>query len=493
MAAPAQAITPQLITGPYVSGWFGYWEPDSVVETLAAQGTSAVPEVNLFWWSFASADRPLCTYNTDSSCSAAGETPWTNEHLDGHRRIIQGSGIPLLGSIVDGSRAGALSDYLADESRRTAYANQIVDWTIKAGLDGVDLDWEKFAFADSKDTWADTKSRWVAFIKTLGSKLRAKGLLLSATVPAGSYPFLTDGRPNPGTGYWVYAWDEIIDHVDRLRLMAYDYSYSSPGPIGPWPWANQVVSSAIAQAATAKPANRNKIWLGIPQYSRNWVRQNADSSYVTRGACPAGWKPSDGASGVPGMLSQSIERAKQIADREKATPTWDATYGEYTFRYWIVTDGTAGGVAAQCDAQREVWFADTRSAKLKANIVSDQRIRGLAVWEFGFVLDGFYSQMAGKIAPPLELRANFDSTIRKGESTRIYGKVLRGDEAVSGAKVTVTWISSTSKTKALGSARTDAKGKYSLKVTPPKSGTLRITASSEGQKATIKRSITVKR
>ena len=34
-AAPAQAMTPRLITGPYVSGWFGYWEPDSVVQALA--------------------------------------------------------------------------------------------------------------------------------------------------------------------------------------------------------------------------------------------------------------------------------------------------------------------------------------------------------------------------------------------------------------------------------------------------------------------------
>ena len=274
--------------------------------------------------------------------------------------------------------------------------------------------------------------------------------------------------------------------------MAYDYSYDSPGPIGPWPWANEVVSSAIDQVATAKPANRNKIWLGIPQYSRNWVRHNRDGSYVTRGDCPTGWKPAAGASGVPGMLSQSIERAQQIAAREQVTPTWDATYGEYTFRYWITTDGSAGGVAATCDAEREVWFADTRSAKLKANIVSNQRIAGVAVWEFGFVLDVFYSQMARKIAPPLDLRANLNSSIRKGDSTKVYGKVLRGDRGVSGAKVTLTWISSTSKRKELGSARTDAKGKYSLKVTPRKSGTLRITATSEGQRAVINRPITVR-
>lgn len=493
LLAPAQALTPRLITGPYVSGWFGYWEPDSVVETLAAQGTSTVPEVNLFWWSFASADRPLCTYNTDSSCSTTGETPWTNSHLDGQRRILQSAGIPVLGSIVDGSKARTLSDYLADESRRNAYASQIVDWTLKAGLDGVDLDWEKFAFADGKETWEATKPRWVAFIKALAPKLREQGLLLSATVPAGSYPFLADGRPNPGTGYPVYAWAEIIDHVDRLRLMAYDYSYDSPGPIGPWPWANEVVSSAIDQVATAKPSNRNKIWLGIPQYSRNWVRQATDGSYVTRGQCPAGWTPAAGASGVPGMLSQSIERAQQIAAREQVTPTWDATYGEYTFRYWIATDGSAGGVAATCDAEREVWFADTRSAKLKASIVTQQRIAGLAVWEFGFVLDGFYSQMARKIAPPLELTTSFDGRIRKGESTKVAGKVLRGDKVVSGARVTVSWISSAGKVKTIGSTRTNTKGRYAVSVTPTKSGTLRITATSEGQKATIKRPITVRR
>ena len=135
---------------------------------------------------------------------------------------------------------------------------------------------------------------------TLGAKLRAKGLILSATVPAGTYPFLADGSPNPGTGYWVYAWDEIIDHVDRLRIMAYDYSYSSPGPIGPWPWANDVTASALAQVAEDTPSHRKKVWLGIPQYSRNWVRQNPDGSYVTRAECPAGWKPAAGASGAIG-------------------------------------------------------------------------------------------------------------------------------------------------------------------------------------------------
>ena len=171
---------------------------------------------------------------------------------------------------------------------------------------------------------------------------------------------------------------------------------------------------------------------------------------------------------------------------------WNATPGEYSFQYWIATDGTAGGAPATCEAQREVWFADTRSAKLKANIVTNQRIAGLAVWEFGFVLDGFYSQMARKIAPPLELRASFDDRIRKGEATTVTGKVLRGDAGVAGARVTVTWISTTGNTKALGATSTNARGRYGVSVSPTKSGTLRITATSEGQKAVIKRAITVR-
>ena len=491
--APAQAMTPRLITGPYVSGWFGYWEPNSVVQELADRGTTTVPEVNIFWATFTGSDRPLCAYayNAEGACYDNAAAPWIDPRIAEQRQILQDAGIPVLGSIVDGSRAGALSAYLATEETRSAYADEIVEWTIKAGLDGVDLDWEKFAFADGSATWATTQPRWVAMVKVLGAKLRARGLVLSATVPAGTYPFRADGTPNPGTGYWVYAWDQIIDHVDRLRIMAYDYSYTNPGPIGPWPWANDVVRSALLQVASAKPANRTKVWLGIPQYARNWVRQSADGSYVTRGECPTGWKPAGGV--VPGMLSQSLERAQEIAVREGVTPTWNATPGEYSFRYWISTDGSAGGVAATCDAEREVWFADTRSATLKANIVTQQRIAGVAVWEFGFVRDGFYSQMARKIAPPLELSASYDARIRKGESTKVTGKVLRGDKAVAGARVTISWISPAGKTKTLGTTRTNAKGRYAIRVSPTKSGTLRITATSEGQKATIKRPITVRR
>jgi hypothetical protein len=49
------------------------------------------------------------------------------------------------------------------------------------------------------------------------------------------------------------------------------------------------------------------------------------------------------------------------------------------------------------------------------------------------------------------------------------------------------------KQRDLGATRTNAKGRYSLRVSPPNSGTLRIMATSEGQRDTIRRTITVRR
>ena len=487
MPTTAEAQTSALITEPYVSGWFGYWAADSRVDTLAAQGVGVVPEVNIFWATFTGPDRPLCAYQPDSTCYDNPDAPWIDPHIDRQRQVMQASGIRVLGSITDASSAGELSAYLATDARRKAYATQIVEWASKAGFDGVDLDWEKFAFADDPDTWPTTKPRWVAFVTMLGARLRARGMVLSATVPAGSYPFLLDGAPNPGTGYWVYAWDEIIDHVDRFRIMAYDYSYSSPGPIGPYGWAQKVVASAIAQVATKTPNNKRKIWLGVPQYSRNWIRQNANGSYITRPGCPSNWKPAGST-----MMSQSLDRAREIAAREKVTPTWVAADGEYTFRYWIDTAGTAGGSSVTCTAEREVWFEDTRGAKLKTGIVRTQGIAGIAVWEFGFVLDGFYGQMRREIAPPLSLTAAFDSPIRKGTSTTVAGKVTRGTAGVESARIRVAWISSAGKGKELGAGTTNARGRYSVTITPTRSGTIRITATSLGQKAVAKKPITVR-
>ncbi len=91
------------------------------------------------------------------------------------------------------------------------------------------------------------------------------------------------------------------------------------------------------------------------------------------------------------------------------------------------------------------------------------------------------------------MRAKFDDSIRKGETTKVTGKVLRGDAPVKSAKIRIVWISNKGKIKELGVTRTNSKGRYTIKVAPTRSGTLKIAATSSGQKDVIERPITVKR
>ena len=95
---------------------------------------------------------------------------------------------------LDANRRRQLSNYLAKSSRRQALADQITDWVVKSGVDGVDLDWENFAFNDGSSSWDTTRPRLNDTIVRLGAALRAKGKLLSVTVPGGYSPFTSSGR-----------------------------------------------------------------------------------------------------------------------------------------------------------------------------------------------------------------------------------------------------------------------------------------------------------
>ena len=381
---------------PIVSGWFGWWASDTAITQMTSTSGGVVGAVAMFWWSFQGKDNPLCIYDNgdydkDGSwgeCLTDTATPWTTPKFDRQRKMLQAAGIKINASITDlgASSKGKLSDYLATSKNRRSYATLITDYAVKAGVDGIDLDWEVFAFHDGRDSWEVTKPRWVAMIKELSRQLHAKGLTLWATVPGGVPPFSGTGAPNPGTGYWVYAWDEIAPFVDRLKIMAYDYSWSVPGPIGPNDWAALVAKSAVAQVGEQYA---DRVWIGAPQYGRNWP-VTATGGWSVKAECPAGWKPKS----TPIRTSVTPTSARDIAAREKVTPTWDAKVGEWTFDYWLTTEGKVDKKDVSCQVKRRVWFADTRSALARATIVPDQRIGGIAVWDFSTVTSDFFVRLA---------------------------------------------------------------------------------------------------
>lgn len=476
---------------PIVSGWFGWWASDTAITQMTSTADGVVGEIAMFWWSFQGDKNPLCLYDAgdydkdgawgDPLCKSA--TPWTTPKFDRQRKVLQAAGIKVNASITDlgSANAGKLSAYLATSKNRKAYAKQIADYAVKAGVDGIDLDWEAFAFADGRDSWEATKPRWVAMIKELSTQLKAQGLTLWATVPGGVPPFSGTGAPNPGTGYWVYAWNEITPYVDRLNIMAYDYSWSVPGPIGPNDWAALVAKSAVQQVGEEYA---DRVWIGAPQYGRNWPMQ-VGTGWAVDSECPAGWKPTT----TPVRTSVTPMTARDLAAREKVEPTWDAKSGEWTFDYWLPTAGKVDKKDRTCDVKRRVWFADTRSALSRAQIVPDLKIGGIAVWDFGTVSSDFYPRLADygrEIAPAatkVSVKAPKATTHGRTIAVRVGTESRAG--AAKGAEATLYFqAQGGSATRAkVESITLDGEGRGIFKVAAEASGTWTVSVEGSWSRA----------
>lgn len=438
---------------PIVTGWFGWWAKDSQVQALADQSAGVVDEVNIFWWTFAGADNPICVISaTTGVCDPSGPTPWTNSKFDRQRRILQDAGISVLGSITDlgSTYAGKLSPYLDDPANRRQYARTIAQYAKNAGLDGVDLDWENFAFRDRNlgISWAETRPRWIKMMKQLSQELHDQGMILSLTIPGGK-------------AYWggttgVYALSEVIDYADRVRFMTYDYSWNVPGPIGPTWWARDQIEAAIDEVGEQ---NASKMWVGNPQYGRQWVvNQGTYSSptYGTNAKCPSGWAPgyysTTSGSWVSTVMNSiaTPDAALAIAQANDIQPQWNATGGEWTFTYAPKMNGRFSKdgeyVERECRVEREVWFGDTRSALADASMVPDLGIGGIAVWNFGSVREDFYPRLVeyGREIAPAEttLTVKASSAVTYGRNAKITVSTSSDKGPARGAKATLLWSQS---------------------------------------------------
>jgi len=277
--------------------------------------------------------------------------------------LMRKSGLKLIPTITDGTDKLVLSGYLAKPEIRTTIVKSIVDLVNKYSFDGIDLDFEGFAFVDGNTTWPKTAPNWVLFVKELSVALRAQQKLLSVSAP---YAF------NPAEkqkGYYVYSWAEIASSIDRLRIMTYDYSVAKPGPIGPISWTEKTLRYAIS----IMPAS--KVFIGLPGYGRDWI------TGVT-GTCPATAPPGLKAGAKAATFRMNYAAAKAAIDL--AVPTFDVKSSEATYSYQQTFNGlTAKGAATACTVNRTVWYQNDRSYLERMNLVAKYRLGGSALWTLG--------------------------------------------------------------------------------------------------------------
>ena len=277
--------------------------------------------------------------------------------------LMRRAGLQVIPTMTDGTDKLVLSGYLANASTRTTIVKTIVDLVMENNFDGIDLDYEGFAFVDGSSSWSKTAPRWVAFIKELSIALRANNKLLSVSTP---YLY----NPNEAQkGYFVYAWADIASSIDRLRIMTYDYSVAKPGPMGPLSWTEKTVKYAIS----VMPAS--KVYLGLPGYGRDWITS-------VQGKCPTSAPP--GLIGGAKAATFRMNYAAAKAAIDGAIPSYDEKFGEATYSYTQSYNGlSATGASTACTVNRTVWYQNARSFADRMALVAKYRLGGAAMWTLG--------------------------------------------------------------------------------------------------------------
>ena len=218
-----------------LTGWIPYYAMKTALPSAVANG-DLIKEVMPFWYTLKSETKITDLY-TPSNPNVPMNVPLTT---------MRDSGFQIIPTITDGTGKLALAKLLSVASTRTQVVNAITNLVVANNFDGIDLDFEGFAFSDGTASWPATRISWDAFILQLSTSLHGLGKLLSVTTPVLFDP--ATGKK----GYYVYDWATISPLIDRLRIMTYDYSTSSPGPIGPITWAEQSISYAVSVVAASK-------------------------------------------------------------------------------------------------------------------------------------------------------------------------------------------------------------------------------------------------
>jgi len=277
--------------------------------------------------------------------------------------LMKRAGVAVVPTITDGTAKLVLSGLLANPRTRTQVVESIATLVNTNNFDGIDLDFEGFAFVDGNKTWAKTAPFWVAFVKELSTKLRSNGKVLSVTTPVLFDP------TQKSKGYTVYAWAAIANDIDRLRIMTYDYSIARPGPIGPLEWTERSVKYAVSIMASSK------VFVGLPGYGRDWITKIV-------GSCPTSAPVGTKTGAKAATFKMNYASSKALID--KATPIFDTKTAEATYSYTQIYNGeNTKGLSTSCTVSRTAWFQNSQSYAIRAALVEKYKLGGVALWTLG--------------------------------------------------------------------------------------------------------------
>lgn len=457
-----------------LSGWMPYWmttqaKPQGIASVV--QNADLFVDVSPFWYSATAKPGGGVQVKVNPNfTNASTNIPWAMGQL-------RAAGVTVLPAIADSSGKGRMAAALADPAQRAAHVADLVAMVMSNGYDGLDLDYEGFAFSDGSASWPATQPNWTAFVQELSTALHAQGKLLSVTIPS---PCDTRNRCGGQSGYWVYNLPAIAQFADRIRIMAYDFSVQGIGPIAPIGWVTAITQYAVSVMDPAK------LQIGVPTYGRAWTKKNANGSFELSGSCPnrngsaserrAWGELTDRAA----FTSADAPRLLARSGIPESAVTFDAQAQESRVEYdKSVTWTDASGAPQTCIARRISWFVGPDGVLARTQLVGTYGLNAAAYWTIGgenpaqWPLLRSYAQSLAPATATVALTA--PPSVVTGQPVAIQGSVLVNGAPGAGVPVVLQFApQGTADFVDLQAGVTGADGVIAFQVVIPSSGVLRI-------------------
>ncbi|MBQ8682638.1 MAG: glycoside hydrolase [Selenomonadales bacterium] len=242
-------------------------------------------------------------------------------------------------------------EVLADPRARQNVIRQLAVYSLIYDLDGINIDFE--------NVYDEDKDRLTAFVGEMSDLLRQMGLISSidVTVPAQS-------------SYWSLCFDRkaLAEKVDYMMVMTYDEHWAAcpvSGSVASLPWVETNIEKML------KLVPKEKLLLGIPLYTREWIETNDGGRIKTR------------------SKTLWMEDVDALIAEKKLTPTWLAEAGQDYLSY--EEDGKT----------HRIWIENAKSIQKRLSLVHKYELAGAASWRKGFETDDIWPIYQEYLKPTL--------------------------------------------------------------------------------------------
>lgn len=238
-------------------------------------------------------------------------------------------GLEVWGLVDNFNQEVDMKEVLTNTIAREKLTDQLIEAALEYQLDGLNIDFENLG--------EELGDAYIEFLRELSVQCRKNGLVLSSD----------NTVPRDFSSY--YQRGEQAEVVDYFIIMGYDehYSGSEPGSVASLSFEKEGIEATIAEGVPA-----DKIISGVPFYTRLWKTDT---------------------NGEVSSEAIGMDRADATLEANGVTANWsDETSQDYA--EYHDPDG----------ALYQIWLENEASIELKAKLVPEYQLAGIAAWKLGF-------------------------------------------------------------------------------------------------------------